>query len=156
MPAMSAGLDIFKRYDAVVSLNVVNPQPWVKNAIKNIFELDDDVIYELWRFGFTYQTIGRCSIRVRESDRAILVVVVSEQCAKKVSQLFKGSKIAGQCTDLPRFSKSSKAGRPLATDVRYTPADNSAFSKYKKRAVANDEIPLEKGDWFEKIRKGNI
>ena len=65
MPTMSAGLDEFRRFDNVVSLVAINPKPWVQRAIKEVFALEGDEVFELWRFGPTYQTIGRCSLRDR-------------------------------------------------------------------------------------------
>lgn len=156
MPALSAGLDNFRRFDAVVSLLVINPQPWVKNAITQIFEIEDEELYELWRFGYTYQTIGRCSIRDRTSSRPIDIIVVSEHCAKQLAALFTGSKIAGQCTDLPRLFRAGKSGRPSKSNIRFTRADNTAYSKYRKRTIAGGKEPLNKELWFKEIRKQRV
>ncbi|MFC0159515.1 hypothetical protein ACFFKB_16330 [Mameliella alba] len=156
MPVQSEGMDGYKQCDGVASLDCINPQPWVKNRLKALLELEDDHLYELWRFSNTYQTVGRCSLRVRDKNQPIDVVVVSSSCAKLLSELFVGSQVAGQLGDLPRLSGLTPKEKAQAKHGNaYTPADHSAYSKYKNR-LENKGLPvLDKEDWFEQIRKQN-
>lgn len=153
MPAISAGLNEFRHFDAVVSLVCINPAPWVKRRVQELFELEDDHLYELWRFAYTYQTIGRCSLRLRESKRPISVVVASSMCAKQLAELFSGAEVKGQITNLQRYSGLSPSETAASTHgSAYTKADNSAYSKYRTRLERNGKEPLPKDSWFEQIR----
>ncbi|SDI81225.1 hypothetical protein SAMN05421850_105258 [Lutimaribacter saemankumensis] len=157
MPVRSAGLDHFRQHDGVVSLECINPQPWVKNRLQELLGLEDDYLYELWRFSNTYQTVGRCSLRVRENTQPIEVVVVSSSCAKLLAELFEGSKIAGQLGNLPRLTGlTPKEKAQNLHGISYTPADNSAYSKYKVRQINKGLEVLSKDIWFHEIRKKNV
>ncbi|MEP0941255.1 MAG: hypothetical protein ABJH63_18835 [Rhizobiaceae bacterium] len=154
MPAQSAGLDRYRRQDTVVSLVCINPQPWVKTALLEIFELDDDTLYELWRLSPTYQTVGRCSLRDRNSEREVQLVVISRRCAQQLSELFAGSRIVGQITNLPSFRDLRRRNKREQQNKRvFTPADNTAYSKYKRRCLRKNEEPLAKEFWYEQKRK---
>lgn len=156
MPTVSAGIDHYKRYDNIVSLVCINHVPWVKNALKKIFQLDDDVLYELWRLSYTYQTIGRCSLRLRDSNRAINMIVISRRCAEQLAELFAGAKIVGQLTDLSSCSEMRKANKRNNLDaIKYEISDHKAYSKYRKREEIKGDEPLDKKNWYLTIRVVN-
>lgn len=152
MPTVSAGLNEYRYFDNVVSLVCINPAPWVKNRVQELFALEDDDLYELWRFSHTYQTVGRCSLRLRERERPITVVVTSKKCAIQLADLFFGAKIEGQITNLPRYSGLSPTESAASHGVAYTKADNTAYSKYRKRQTTKGLEPLSKESWFESLR----
>lgn len=121
-----------------------------------LFDLEDDHLYELWRFTHTYQVVGRCSLRDRKSQREINVVVLSSRCAAQLSQLFIGSKIMGQLGNIPRLSAPAGAtGNQGEDGFAYARNDNSAFSKYKRICKKNGAPALAKGEWYKTHRLKN-
>lgn len=153
MPVISAGLDHYKLFNSVVSLVCINPQPWVKTRMLELFDLENDELYELWRFSHTYQTIGRCSLRMRERQDPVEAIVTSRTCAEQLAAIFPGSRIRGQITDLPRYSTERARDAVVEQFGRaYTPADNSAFSKYRARCKNQGVEPLPKEKWFADLR----
>ncbi len=156
MPPVSAGIDDYKRYDNVVSLVCMNHVPWVKNVLKKIFQLDDDILYELWRLSYTYQTVGRCSLRLRDSDRPINMIVISRRCAEQLAELFIGAEIVGQLTNLPSCREMRKANKPKNPDKpNYDRSDHKAYYKYRTREIAKGKVPLAMKDWYLTIRLVN-
>lgn len=149
MPVRCAGLDSFRRMDVVASLASMNPEPWVKNMITDRVEITDRNLYELWKLSFTYQTIGRCSIRDRTSERWVDVIVLSRDCAERIRQLFPGSEIVGQLGDLPHFGAMQQRRGPAREPTPYTRADNSAWHRYRQ---GNPNTGLTKQEWYETIR----
>ncbi|MEP1670295.1 MAG: hypothetical protein ABJL63_11730 [Rhizobiaceae bacterium] len=154
MPVRSAGMDVFKNFDTVVSLVCINPTPWVKTAIQQIFEVEDEKLYDLWRLSHTYQTIGRCSLRLRKSDRKIHLIVISRRCAEQLSNIFVGSVISGQLSPTPSLTKLRQQNRQGKRT--YSGAENKAYSVYKKRAKAGGKLALDKERWYEEIRAINV
>lgn len=153
MPAICAGLNDFRLYHTVVTLLCMNPPPWVKNAMMGIFLFEEDSFYELWRFAHTYQVVGRCAIRNRDANERLDVVVLSLRCAKQLNEIFSGSTIEGQITNLPRYSSERKDSSVIEEfGVHYTSNDNSAFSKYNARERKNDRQPMDKKQWFREKR----
>ncbi len=145
MPQHCAGLDIYKRNDVVVSLYCENPPPWVKNLITQHVNIADAELYELWKLSHTYQTIGRCSLRNRDANREIDVVVISRDCANRIHELFPGSQIIGQLTDLPSY-RSMRRGRGPAQNRRtYTNAETQAWRRWRER---NPDYEGTKEDWY--------
>ncbi|MCA0920233.1 DEAD/DEAH box helicase family protein [Pseudooceanicola nanhaiensis] len=157
MPANSSGLNEYKNFDTVVSLVCINPPPWAKHRMLELFDLDQDQLYELWRFSHTYQTIGRCSLRVRERENPINVVVTSSFCADQVLNLFEGATKKGQITNLPRLSKLAHHEKvTLGIGINYTKQDNTAYSKYRSRLKKKGQEPMEKHEWYEEHRKPQL
>ena len=153
MPASCAGLDGFRRHTRVASLLCINPQPWVRDVMLELFNFEDEELFELWRFTHTYQVIGRCAVRTRESEERIQVVVISQRCAEQLQALFRGATIEGQLTNFRRYSIERRDPQVQEEfGVHYTKADNSAYSKYRKRVTERGEVPLEKIAWFRELR----
>lgn len=154
MPPICAGLNDFKRFHTVVSLLSMNPDAWIKTVMIKLFDLEDGQLYELWRFSHTYQMIGRCSLRVREYEGDINIVVLSKRCADQLHELFVGSEVVGQLGNLPRYSGLTIAeARREGMGIQYTRNDNAAFSKYNKRNRENGLPSLSKEQWYETERK---
>ncbi len=148
MPVNSAGLNGYKLFPVVVSLISMNPPPWVKNMVTEQVEISDADLYALWKLSYTYQTIGRCSLRVRDFNDEIRLIVLSEDCARRISNLFEGSTVEGQIGDLRHFGEARR-GRGLARNgIRYSGAANTAWSRYRRR---NPDTPLSKEEWFETV-----
>lgn len=151
MPVKCAGIDRFKQFDNVVSMACINPQPWVKNLVTEHVDIADADLYELWKLSYTYQTIGRSSIRNRDVDRPIEVVVISKRCAEQIHELFEGSEIVEQLTDLPSYKEMKRQRGPAKNPngIRYVRNDNSAWSKYLRTHPDNE---LTKEEWYVQIR----
>lgn len=149
MPTECAGMDVFRHHNIVVSLTCINPPPWVKNIITHHVEIADSELYELWKLSHTYQTIGRCSLRNRESNRPIDVVVISRDCAERINQLFEGSQIIGQLTDLPSYEGMRRRRGRAQGRRTYIPAENTAWNRYRN---SHPDTTLTKEEWFDTIR----
>lgn len=149
MPTKCAGLDVFKRNDIVISLTCINPPPWVKNIIVQHIEIADRELYELWKLSHTYQTIGRCSLRDRQAEREIEVVVVSRDCANRIHALFPGSEIVGQLTDLPSYQAMRRGRGPARNRQRYTQAENQAWFRFRQ---SHPNYAGSKEDWYREHR----
>ncbi|EPX82513.1 DEAD/DEAH box helicase family protein [Salipiger mucosus] len=157
MPPHNAGLNHYQNFDTVFSLLCINPQPWVKKRMLELFDLEEAQLYELWRFSHTYQTIGRCSLRLRDRENPINLVVPSSFCAAQVVDLFPGATNKGQITKLPRLSKPTQQEKVLnGHGIHYTKQDNSAYSKYRKLLNDKGEVPLKKHEWYVEIRSPNL
>ncbi len=150
MPIRCAGLNTWQNESNVVVLSTNLPKPWVGNIIKKVLGDSGETFYQDWRFASTYQTVGRCSIRVEANDEKINVVVLSYEEAKALNDLFKGSTLVGQIGSLGSIKRHKKDG------IEYSPADHRAYYKFKKTQAANDNEALSKTEWFHKIRKPNI
>ncbi len=149
MPMKCNGLNAYKECDAVAMLGCANPQPWQAPILKEKLNLDDGALYETWNLAPVYQAIGRCSIRDRDSDDSVTLIVLAEREAKKMVELFIGATFKGQLGKLERLGKHNVARI-------YTPKDNVAYSKYRKKLQANGEAFLRKDEWYESIRIRNI
>lgn len=149
MPTQCAGLDVFKRNDTVVSLTCINPPPWVKNIIVQHIQITDGELYELWKLSHTYQTIGRCSLRDRQAEREIDVVVVSRDCADRIHGLFPGSEIIGQLADLPSYRAMGGGRGPARNRQTYTQADNQAWYRFRQ---SHPDYAGSKEDWYREYR----
>lgn len=149
MPIKCAGLNQFKDFDIVFCLACMNPRPWVKSLITKHVKLGDTELYERWRFESTYQTIGRCSLRDRQSDREIVVVVISKRCAEQLASIFPGSEVAGQLTDLPNYTAMRKRRGPAKATSPYLKSDNTAWWRYKESSHYQGET---KEQWYYETR----
>ncbi|MEQ8711028.1 MAG: hypothetical protein RIC36_18750, partial [Rhodospirillales bacterium] len=150
MPVKCAGLNGFQNFDIVISLASVNPPPWVKNMVLEQISISEEELYELWKLSHTYQIIGRCSLRLRDANRPIDVVVISRNCADNIHRLFEGSQIVGQLTDLPCYSAMQRRRGPARNrGIHYTGADNTAWTRYRK---ANEGTAMTKEEWYAQIR----
>ena len=81
------------RFNNVAALATCLPPTWVKDTIIRMLGTNGTEFYKSWRLADTYQTIGRCSIRVRESQAPITLIVLSEEEATALGKLFPGSKL---------------------------------------------------------------
>lgn len=148
MPANSAGLNEYRLFPNVVSLLSMNPPPWVKNMVLEQIQISDEDFYALWKLSYTYQTIGRCSLRIRNFEDEIRLVVLSNDCAERLADLFTGATVEGQLGNLPHFG-GMRRGRGLARNGRrYPDAANTAWSRYREE---NPNTPLSKEEWFENV-----
>tara|TARA_B100000965_G_scaffold263221_1_gene222162 strand:+ start:1842 stop:3383 length:1542 start_codon:yes stop_codon:yes gene_type:complete len=149
MPAVSAGLNDYHLFDTVVTLLTMNPPPWVKDMVIRHVEIADDELYELWKISHTYQTIGRCSLRNRDANREIDIVVLSRDCAQRIHALFPGSRIVGQLGDLQHFGAMRRGRGAGNRRIPYTDADNAAWYRFQR---ANPDNVLTKEEWYRDIR----
>lgn len=145
MPTECAGLDHYKNTDVVVSMTCMNPDLWLKTMVTQHVNISDDRLYELWKLSYTYQTIGRCSIRDRDSDRPIDVVVVSHRCAEQIQELFVGAEIVGQLTDLPVYTSEQTRG-PAQNPSGYTQAENAKWYRLNRKYPNHT---LSRAEWIE-------
>lgn len=149
MPTKCAGLDIFRHHDVVVSMVCINPMPWVKNMVTQHVGIGDNELYELWRLSYTYQTIGRCSIRKRDSSEWIDVVVISSDCADRINEIFVGSEIVGQLTDLPSYSAMQQRRGPAKKRNPFSRSDTAAWIRY---CTKNPDQGLSPEEWYRDFR----
>lgn len=151
MPTICAGLNSWEKEDNVAALATVLPETWAKDIIIKLLGEDGNAFYSDWRLANTYQTIGRCSLRVREAVNPITVVVLSYEEAMSIKHLFQSSKMLGQLGDLPFIRQSKRAVKN--NGVVYVPNDHSAYSKYENIQKANDNEVLDKLTWYKQIRE---
>jgi hypothetical protein len=151
MPVVAAGLNKWQHIDNVAALASMNPPTWVKGILLEFLDIDpndtdaSDEVYRQWRFAHTYQTVGRCSLRDRNSDRPKVVVVLSLQCAEDLAAVFPGASIGGCITELPCFADKDALKRRREA-VRYDASDNKAWSLWRKR---HPQYVGDKRSWFE-------
>ena len=149
MPVKCAGLNNWKDIDNVAALSTCLPETWVKDVIIKLLGVSGQEFYQLWRMAGTYQTVGRCSLRNRDKNDPITIVVLSQEEAKDLHKLFEGSKYLGQLGNMPsvkqfRSSKKSKKA--------YSVPDNNAFYRYRKNCLASKQAYLDKETWYREIR----
>lgn len=149
MPAKCAGLNNYKHFDTVVSMVCINPEPWLKTMITNHIDIVDEELYELWKLAYTYQAIGRCSLRNRNSNNEIHIVVISLNCAKQIQHLFKDSKIEGQITNLPSYEANVKRRGKAKNPNNYQNKDYVAWHRFQKK---NPKSKMTMKGWYEKYR----
>ena len=150
MPVRCAGLDSFGRFNNVAALATCLPPTWVKDTIIRMLGTNGTEFYQSWRLADTYQTIGRCSIRVRESQAPITLIVLSEEEATALGKLFPGSKLMGQLGNLPSMKQHRKRARNDGND--YSPQDTRAYSKFKGRRMKRGQEVPDKATWYVEVR----
>ena len=117
MPVKCAGMNHWEHHNNVAALSSSLPETWVKDIVVKLLGVDGQSFYHMWRMADTYQTIGRCCLRDRKNNSRITMVVLSEEEAIAINQMFKGSKMMGQLGKLPSIKqhRSSKKTRTVYT-----------------------------------------
>lgn len=153
LPTRSEGLDNFRDVHCVASLAVMNPKPHVVKMLSDFSKVSSDEIFFAMKFAHTYQTVGRTSIRDRNSSETLKLVVLSYQEAKSLHELFVGSELVGKLGDIPNMGAVAKAnGKASRKRFRYTNADTKAYCVYCKNERDKGRMPLEKDAWMQGVR----
>jgi hypothetical protein len=153
LPVRSDGLDDFKEFHNVAALASINPTPHIGKLLSDFTGISRAEICFAMKFSYTYQAIGRCSIRDRGSEKAIKLVVLSKEEADAIVYLFEGAKMQGQLGSLSSLKSLATKSRANDRPQRIKkPADRKARYKYEKRLEAIGVEPLDWDVWMQDIR----
>ncbi|CCG43181.1 hypothetical protein [Magnetospirillum molischianum] len=155
MPARAEGIDQYKHIHNVACLLAINPKPSIVNLLSKFTGISSSEIYFATKFAYTYQTIGRGSLRDRNCQHPIKLVVLSKAEADKLAELFLGAQVVGQIGNLHSLRSLEKEVKRSSENKRLEEWSNKhrvAYSKYKKRITAKGGYVLDKEDWLEQER----
>jgi hypothetical protein len=156
LPPRAEGMDEWKSIHNVACLLAVNLPPPVANLISKYTGISHKELYQRERFAYVYQTIGRCSIRDRNANNRIKLIVLSRDDADKLAGLFAGARVTGQLGDLPRLAGMEKRSLPDIEKYGGWSKQRVAFAKYKYKTVLNGLMPLSKNDWWDNVRRPRL
>jgi len=116
IPTISHGMNSYQGVDNVAALALTNPAPQQIAWIQSRTGMSKRAITQAYRISTTYQALGRCSIRCKERAEAPKVaLVVGEEDARFIHELFPGSHWLGQAGSMPSLSalRQREAGEQL-------------------------------------------